>query len=448
MSDLLSIGASGLRAYQSALTTVSDNIANSATPGYSRRAVQLAENASTNGVLAQERSTVGNGVAIVGVQRLSDELRNSSVRASGADLARTESSITWMARIEGALTGNQLGSRIADFFNSAKAVAADPTSSPARTGMLEAATSAATAFQTTARALEQVNTDLDQTADGAVDRINQLGAMLAKINEGLGRTPPNTTSQAQLFDQRDAALTELSALTDITVTFTNGGRVDVAIGGPTGPKLVDRVTSGTLSYVRNASGAVSFAMLLSGQSAIASPGGGALAGIAEGAQRIADARNQLDAIATGFVTGVNDVQAQGRDLDGNPGAPMFAAGATPASFTLALTNPRGIAAAAVGGGPRDNGNFANLQAMRAAGGFEAAATSLIADNAATLAGRRLVAEAQTAIHDGAITARDQVSGVNLDTEAVELLRFQQAYQASSKVIQIARDTLQTLLNVN
>ncbi len=448
MSDLLSIGASGLRAYQSALTTVSDNIANASTPGYTRRAVQLAENASTNGVLAQQRATVGNGVAVVGVQRLSDELRNAAARATGTDLARTESSITWMARIEGALTGNQLGNRIADFFNSAKTVAADPLSSPARTGFLEAGTSVATAFQTTARALDQVYADLDQTAEGAVSRINQLGAMLAKVNEGLGRTPAASTSQAQLFDQRDAALNELSALTDATISFTNGGRVDVTIGGPTGPKLVDGVTPGSMSYLRNASGAVSFALLIDGQSSVASPGGGALAGIAEGAQRIADARVRLDNIATAFVDGVNTVQAQGRDLDGNPGAPMFVAGPSPANFAVAITNPRGIAAAGVGGGPRDNSNLANLQAMRAAGGFEASATALVADNAASLAGRRLVAEAQTAIHDGAVTARDQVSGVNLDTEAVDLLRFQQAYQASSKVIQIARDTLQTLLNVN
>lgn len=447
MSDLLAIGASGLRAYQSALTTVSDNIANASTPGYARRRVELSENASTNGALAQERSTVGNGVAVIGVQRLSEDLRNNAVRSTGADLAKTQAGITWLSRIQDALTGNQLGSRISEFFNAAKGVAADPTSSPARTSYLEAGTSIATAFQTTVRSLDQVSVDLDATAQSAIDQVNRIGVTLAKVNEGLGRAQPGTTSQAQLLDQRDKALEELSAISDIAVTYNAGGRVDVALGGTNGAKLVSGVTAGTASYVRNASGAVSFAMLLAGQPSAVTPSGGALAGIVEGAQRIADARTKLGDIASGFVTGVNQVQAQGEDLDGNPGQPMFAQTSDPAVFSLALTNWRGVAAAGAGKGARDNSNMAALQSLRASGGFEADSTSLVSDNAATLSGRQQVADAQSAIHDGAVNARDAVSGVNLDTEGVELLRFQQAYQASARVIQVARETLQSLLSV-
>lgn len=447
MSDLLAIGASGLRAYQAALTTVSDNIANASTPGYARRAVQLAENASTNGVLAQERSTIGNGVAVVGVQRLSEDLRNDAVRSTGADLAKTESSITWLSRIQDALTGNQLGGRLSEFFNAAKGVAADPTSSPARTAFLEAGTSIATAFQTTARSIDQVTTDLDATAQSSIDQLNRLGVTLAKVNEGLGRAQPGTTAQAQLLDQRDKALEELSAISDIAVSYRDGGRVDVALGGVNGAKLVSGVTSGTASYVRNAAGTVSFAMLLGGQTSAIQPNGGALAGIVEGAQRIADARTKLGDIASGFVAGVNQIQAQGDDLDGNPGQPMFTQASDPTNFSLSLTSWRGVAAAARGAGTRDNGNAIALQTLRASGGFEADATSLVSDNAATLSGRQQVADAQGAIHDGAVNARDAVSGVNLDTEGVELLRFQQAYQASARVIQVARETLQSLLAV-
>lgn len=454
MSDLLSIGASGLRAYQAALTTVSDNIANSATPGYTRRSVSLAENSSTNGVLSQQRSTVGNGVAIVGTQRMSDELRNIAARNTGSDLARTESSITWLSRIEQSLTGNQLSDRMSDFFNASKQIAADPTSSPARTAYLEAATGIATAFQTTARSLDQVNADLDATANAAVDRINQLSATLAKINEGLGSTPPNTTSQAQLLDQRDAALQEMASITDISVNYNNGGRVDVRLGnatGPkavdTGPKAVDGVSAGVLSYVRSPVGVVSFKLLQRGEANTASLNGGSLAAIVESAQRVADTRFKLDGIATALVDGVNNLQAQGEDLDGNTGAPIFTVGATPANFSVVLTNPRGVAAAAAGAGPRDNSNIRSIQTLRASSGIEENVAALVADNAATLSGRKLVAEAQSAIHDGAVTARDQVSGVSLDTEAVDLLRYQQAYQASSKVIQVARDTLQALLEI-
>jgi flagellar hook-associated protein 1 FlgK len=85
--------------------------------------------------------------------------------------------------------------------------------------------------------------------------------------------------------------------------------------------------------------------------------------------------------------------------------------------------------------------------LRNKAGFEGKLTSLVSGNAAAIAARTTVIAAQTAIYDGAITARDMVSGVDLDTEAVDLLRFQQAYQASSRVISVARETFQTLMDI-
>jgi flagellar hook-associated protein 1 FlgK len=114
---------------------------------------------------------------------------------------------------------------------------------------------------------------------------------------------------------------------------------------------------------------------------------------------------------------------------------------------VALTSGRGIAAAAVGGGPRDNSNLAALETLRNTGAFESDAVGLIAINAAALTQRKTVSEAQSSIRDGAIAALDQLAGVNLDSEAVDLLRFQQAYQASSRVIQVARETFQSILDI-
>jgi flagellar hook-associated protein 1 FlgK len=68
-------------------------------------------------------------------------------------------------------------------------------------------------------------------------------------------------------------------------------------------------------------------------------------------------------------------------------------------------------------------------------------------NAANLESRKTLADAKLAIRDGAVAARDAVSGVNLDHEATELLRFQQAFSASSRVIQVARDIFQSILDI-
>lgn len=443
MSDLLSIGASGVRAYQTALNTVSENIANTGVAGYSRRSTTLVEVAATNGLTG--RGINGNGVTVGGIWRAADSFRAAAVRDAGADLARTETSAASLDRIQSALTGSNLGDRLTGFFTAARTLSADPTSAPQRSVMLENAKSLAASFASTGRQLDTAVTDLDSTGQQAVSQLNSLGAALARVNDGLARSGIGSTTTAQLSDQRDQLLEQMSTLTDLGVTTDALGRATVTLGAG-GPAFVSGSDAGTVFYGRNA-GAVSLTVQKSGAAQGFAPTGGALAGIAEGAGRLVDARTALNALATDFTTEVNAVQAAGRDLDNLPGAALFAAGATPTDLTVTLTDPRGIAAASVGGGTRDASNLQALESSRGAHGWETGLTRLVTGNAAAIEQRRLVADAQGSIRDGAVVARDLISGVDLDSEAVDLLRFQQAYQASSRVIQVARETMQSILDI-
>jgi flagellar hook-associated protein 1 FlgK len=447
MSDLLSIGASGVNAYQSALSTVSENIANTGVAGYSRRTVDLKEIAAAGGGLTATSRSSGNGVLAAGINRSADAYRDAAVRTSSTDLARTEAGATWLDGIQSALTGNQLGTRLTSFFNAATTLAADPGSTAARATMLEGANMVAAAFGATGTALDAVAADLDASATQATQGLNALGAALAKVNDGLARTQAGTAAAAGLADQRDQLLEQMSAIVDVGVTTDPIGRVTVRIGGESGPVFVAGTEAGSLSYARSETGQTSFAVVRAGTVAAMTPTGGALAGIVDGAQRIADAGAALGDIAARFTTQVNAVQAQGRDLDGKAGTALFATGDTPTDIRVVLSDPRGIAAAGAAGTARDASNLAALQAVRTSGGFESGTTGLIAANAAALAQRRTVADAQAAIRDGAVAARDVVSGVSLDSEAVDLMRFQQAYQASSRIIQVARETFQSILQI-
>jgi len=111
------------------------------------------------------------------------------------------------------------------------------------------------------------------------------------------------------------------------------------------------------------------------------------------------------------------------------------------------SHPVQVTARAEHGGTRDASNLAALQTVRTTRDFEGRTTTLITANAAALAQKQQVADAQGSIRNGAIAARDAVSAVDLDNEAVELLRFQQAYQASARVIQVARETMQSILDI-
>lgn len=446
MSDMLSIGASSLKAYQAALTTTSENIANAGNAGYSRRTATVREVVApasvTNG------TPQGMGVVVDGVGRTADAYKTSAVRTASSDLAKTEAGATWLQRIEESLTGTKLGARLTTFFTSATAVAADPASLAPRATMLEAASSIAAGFQATGKALESAAADLDSAAEAGVTQLNSLAQSLARVNTGLGRAQTGTSGAAALLDERDRLLEQMSALADVSVNTDTSGRAIVRLGGDAGPVLVQGENAGGVTYARGDTGAVSFTLHFQGKPGAVVPTGGALAGFAEGAARLAGALGEVNRMATDFVQGVNAVQAAGEDLNGtSPAGAMFALGDPAYALTLAMTDSRGIAAAAAGGGVRDNGNLAKLDALRSSGHFEDNVASMTSANAAALSARRDVAVAQTAMRDSAVAERDSATGVNIDEEAVNLLRFQQAYQASSRVIQIARETLSAIFEI-
>jgi flagellar hook-associated protein 1 FlgK len=440
MSDLLGIGASGVRAYQGALATTSDNIANAGTPGYVRRTPVLREIAAVtpNGALTPAGVTLGL------VDRAADAFRSNAVRTSGSDLARSETGMVWLDRIEQVLGNSALDDRLATFFNAAQGVAADPGASAPRAVMLEHADALATAFRATGASLDQATADVEAQARSAASDLSGAAQALAKVNSAIGRS--GGAPSPSLLDERDRLLESMSALVDVSVSFDSAGRATVKAGAAGGPVMVSGDQAASIGVSRNGQGALQFHLVMNGEAAVIPAQGGAMAGAIDGAQRIADAKGALDQLAVDFVDAVNAVQAGGEDLSGNPGAPMFA-GVDAASMTLALTSGAGIAAATPGSGPKGNGNMGMLAAIRTSGGFETRLTTLQSANGAAIAARQTVIGAQTAIHDGNMAARDSVSGVNLDEEAVNLLRFQQAYQASARVIQVARETLDSIFQI-
>lgn len=129
------------------------------------------------------------------------------------------------------------------------------------------------------------------------------------------------------------------------------------------------------------------------------------------------------------------------------------------NFEMLLNDPRKFAAATVdptaaGNGPLDNGNANLLAALRNAtllnGGstsFGNAYVDLVTDVGTQARGVGLMAEAQGQVLKDTVAAQQAVSGVNLDEEAANLLRYQQAYQASAKVMQTAATVFDTLLSI-
>ena len=178
------------------------------------------------------------------------------------------------------------------------------------------------------------------------------------------------------------------------------------------------------------------------------PGSGSLAGASLALTSLADARSRLDTIAAGIADTVNNAQAAGAAMDGTQGQPIFA-GTTAATLRVVMTDGRGIATAPAGA-PAGSRDASNLDALRQSLQSQDPAqlvSGLLFDVSSKVAGRQVTQSALETIASSARVSLEQQSGVDLDNEAANLIRFQQAFQASGRAMQTASDIFDTLLGI-
>lgn len=442
-SDLLSIGKSAAQASRIALDVTAQNIANASTEGYVRRSVSLSEAASTGGI-GQSGDISLSGVRLQGIVRNADLFRQSEVRRTGADSARANAEVAGLENIESAVEGANTYSAIVKFEGALQQLAADPTNSSLRASTVEQARTLAGSFNIASQGLDSVRDGLHFEASDGVDQVNKLAQELARVNLRLARVSDASSDQTALLDQRDSLLQSLSQYTDIKTTIASDQTVQVTLGGTPGTALVTGGTVATFAKTTAADGTIAFTL---GGAAV-TLAGGSLAGKAQALVKLADTRSRLDAVANSVITAVNAAQAAGAALDGSAGQPMFS-GTGAGNMAMVMTSGAGLATAPAGAGANSR-NSANLDALRAA--FAAAdpagkMDSAIFDISSAVAGRTISRDALQVIASNAKIALSTQAGVDLDQEAVNLVRFQQAFQASGRIMQVASDIFDTLINI-
>ncbi len=439
MSDLLGIGYSGLKAYSRALSTVGDNIANAQTPGYARRRLDLMEPASGSDSVFYRGSVNPSGVEIRGVNRSVDAWLIEDSRISSGDSERSATKLDWVGKVEGALSDetNGIKTGLTKLFTTADQLTADPANKTLRSQFLQATDDVASGFRTAAGQLSRMGDGIEGAATSTVDQFNTNLKALEQINIGLRKARPGSTNEASLLDERDRLLDKLSSQAGVSATFENNGSVTLRAAG-SGDLLVGGGAVNPIAVSAAADGRLSYSV---GGSPLPISTG-SLAGFSEAANHVADQRADLDAMATSFAAQLNAAHQAGTDANGNPGAALLT-GLSAATLTAASLTPEQVAAANASG---SNGNMLAFGALCGASDPEARWSGHLATQAQTTASARAQDAAAMTRADAAAAARDGVSEVDLDKEAAELLRFQQAYQAAARTIQVARETMQTLLN--
>lgn len=229
MSDLMSLGLTGLRTSRNNLSVTGHNISNVDTPGYSRqRAVQI-----TNPPMGTGAGFMGTGARTQTIERITDEYVTHQMRVDTSRLKDNEAYLRNATELDGLLANENsaLGTAMNGFFDGVQSAANDPLSKPARELAFSQGDSVSQRFSTAQARLDDQNRNLNTQLRTYSEKVNELSQGIADLNreirvyEGSRNQPPN-----DLFDRREEMLRELSEIIEVDVVGQDAMDVNVFVG--------------------------------------------------------------------------------------------------------------------------------------------------------------------------------------------------------------------------
>ena len=462
MSNLfaaLSAAGSALSVFQQAMSVSSNNVTNASVAGYAAQRVNFQSRdfdlsgGQMGGITAGSVESTRSGYAELSVQYEAAAGGYASARSSALNSIDNVFDVTGTAGIPAALS-----SLYQDF----SSWATTPGGNVQRAAVLNSASKVADAFRQTAAGLRQQQASADHEIQSTVDKINSLAASIRDYNVQKKAHPG---SDAGLDARTYQALEDLSAEVGITTQFQSDGTVNVLVSGQTPLVMGDQVseisadtvpgTDGKLA-VRAAGGKDITGTLTSGTlGGLLQVRNGTLASLLGGT----GVTGQLDRLAAAFADRVNGLLESGTTtLNGDTaGVKLFTYDAGGAAASMEV-NPditaSKLAAASTGASASANGIALALAGM--ADGTSAedqvdgksflAAYSALASQVGTEASSAQDAsDRQKQVLAHARELRSAISGVSLDQEAINMLEFQRAYEASARIITVVDELMQTVL---
>ena len=302
----LSIGLSGLLVSQRMIDLTGQNIANADTPSYHRQVGELA------GISAG--SSIGNGVELTSITRVIDSLlENATVRNNSAQSA-SSTQLDGLNQLQAYLApgAGSLNDTLANFFNAAEQLSAQPDDLTQRRVFLAAANDLTNGLNSTAANLKQMGSDLGGQAKTLIAQVNSLATQIGQLNQQIHDTTATGGAANNLMDQRDDAISQLSQLIDIRTVPQDYGQVNVLAGGT---PLVLNSSATSLAVDVNSQNQTFLHAANSSQPTDVT--GGKLGGIlALLNTTLPQVQGQFGQFAQGLVTQIDQIQASGLGLNG------------------------------------------------------------------------------------------------------------------------------------
>ncbi|OVE80541.1 flagellar hook-associated protein FlgK [bacterium K02(2017)] len=462
--SIFGISARAVNAYSGALNVISNNVANAANEDYSRQKVSFSA-LSPDSIGGIE---FGRGLFLSDVSQVVDTFVENRLTESkqkeGAANARHEF-IQGADAIFSEFEGTGLNSAMSGFFDAWSGLAADPSSISVRNNVLAAADNMINIYQQYSDSMTVLRNTINDEIESITPVVNTLLTEIKDLNEDIRQSP---TQALNLQDQRRKAVNELASYIDVNVVETGD---TIQVYTKSGTPLVNGDNTAILSTVPNAGNDnmldIVYSLGDTTTTLTSSIQSGRLHGLLDVRDNyISSYKDELDNSAYTMVTQVNALHSAGFDLGGANGNLFFGALATSTDAAAQISLhanvdnlPSEIAASSLAAEVPGN----NIQALAIAALAESNSIDFdptagtdnnsffghFGDLLSTIGTDGMIAESdvsfQGSILNQVMLERSEASGVNMDEEEINLIKFQAAFQAATRLVKMADELLAGLL---
>lgn len=458
----LNTSLTSLYAQRKAIDITGQNISNVNTEGYSRQRVNMTSIATGSiPAVFSKGNGVGGGVNSDTVIRIRDAFLEARAHTEHNSNSRLAEEAIQLDGIESAFREPGdfgIQSVLGTMWAGWQDVANSPLDNASRAQLLQQTTTVAKTLNATRASLDQQWTNTRENLDAVVAEVNVTSKAIADLNATITRATQSGLPAHELMDQRGVLVLSLADKIGAVARPGDDGTLNVFVNGT---PLVFGATANPVKVVgaTNPDDALTNPVRIeaaNGNFAI-DVGGTAGGSVKSLGTYLPTYRNQLDAMASSLAASINNQQGLGYDANGTPGTAMFDTGGaagpiTAANISVAFTDPSLIAASGQPTVPpaapvKDGSNADKMAQLQFdANGATQAYRRLIVDLGVQTQGAIRSSDIQSVITVQVDAAREATAGVNLDEEMANMMAFQRAYEAASRMFSAIDQTLDILIN--
>lgn len=462
----LDMGARSLRTQRQGLEVAGQNLANVNNPAYARQRLLI----QTSLPLSSAIGSQGTGVEAAAIQQIRNTLLDRQVQSEASVSGYLKSQQSAMESLQRGL-GERFDSQVLDaagteatstsisaglnkFFGALQGLSASPTSPTSRQNVIAAAQQLAARFNAADSRIGNLTADLNSSVEADATKVDGLLTSIATLSrdiaaaEGVSGTVAN-----DLRDTRQQKIEELSGLVNVETATDGAGELTLTVAGNllvSGKDVVDRLEA------YDAGGGRMMLRLQSNGAAV-TPTSGSLQGtidVRDGA--VTGLRQDLNDLAREIMNAVNAVHRPGFNLDGGTGEDFFVGtdAATMKVNSVLVGNVRLIQASGAVGETGANQvalALAQLQNQAQAGlgqqTFTDSYAATLGELSHSLSDLNSRAADQELMQQYLETRRASISGVSIDEEMTDIVKYEKAFQASARLVATLSEMLDEVVNL-